>query len=175
MASKMRSAGVDKHDPQQRNRLGAALGALIEEVATSKQDFLVKAAERDGFVFADGVFRPAGTAPSAFAVTRVEELASIDERGRRLYLLANDSPNDAIAGAKELVESVCRTAGFELVPIAGDDAKESAAVRRCLQQLADVIARLGEVRNLAPRHARVAVGAAVTFTGFVAETYVKRK
>jgi hypothetical protein len=76
---------------------------------------------------------------------------------------------------KELVESVCRTAGFELVPIAGDDAKESAAVRRCLQQLADVIARLGEVRNLAPRHARVAVGAAVTFTGFVAETYVKRK
>jgi hypothetical protein len=51
MASKMRSAGVDQHDPQQRNRLGAALGALIEEVATSKQDFLVKAAERDGFVF----------------------------------------------------------------------------------------------------------------------------
>src|SRR5450755_3296283 len=56
-------ASVDQHDPQELNRLSDALGALIEEVAASKQDFLVKAAERDGFSFADGVFRPAGTAP----------------------------------------------------------------------------------------------------------------
>src|ERR1700688_1325506 len=44
---------VDQQDPQQLERLGDALGALIEEVAASKQEFLVKAAERDGFIFAD--------------------------------------------------------------------------------------------------------------------------
>jgi Abortive infection C-terminus len=206
-------ASVDQHDPQQLDRLGDALGALIEEVAASKQDFLVKAAERDGFLFADGAFRPAGTAPSSFAVTRVEDLAFIDDRGRRLHLLANDSPKDAIGGAKELVESVCRTVlrligepapgktadlvdiakstlkALELVPAGIDDAKKGAAlVRRCLQQLGAVVASLGELRNsygsgygrdgkwigLSPRHARLAVGAAVTFAGFVAETYVER-
>lgn len=206
-------ASVDQHDPQQLDGLGDALGALIEEVAASKQDFLVKAAERDGFLFADGVFRPAGTAPSSFAVARVEDLAFIDDRGRRLHLLANDSPKDAIGGAKELVESVCRTVlrligepapgktadlvdiakstlkALELVPAGIDDAKKGAAlVRRCLQQLGAIVASLGELRNsygsghgrdgkwigLSPRHARLAVGAAVTFAGFVAETYVER-
>jgi hypothetical protein len=183
-------AGVDQHDPQQLDQLGNALGALIEEVAASKQDFLVKAAERDGFLFTNGVFRPAATAPSSFTVTRVEDLASIDDRGRRLRLLANDRPTDAIGGAKELVESVCRTVlrlvgkpaptktadlvdiakstleALELVPAGVDDVKKSAAlVRRWLQQSGGV---------LSPRHARLAVGAAVTFAGFVAETYVER-
>jgi hypothetical protein len=205
-------ASVDQHDPQQLDRLGDALGALIEEVAASKEDFLVKAAERDGFFFADGAFRPAQTAPSSFAVTRVEDLAFIDDRGRRLHLLANDSPNEAIGGAKELVESVCRTVlrvtgepapgktdglvdiakstikALELVPGGIDDAKNSAAVvRRCLQQLSAVVDSLGELRSLygsghgrdgkwdlSRRHARLAVGAAVTFAGFVAETYGER-
>jgi hypothetical protein len=178
---------VDQHDPQQLDRLGDALGALIEEVAASKQEFLVKAAERDGFIFADGVFRPAGADQRSFAVTRVEDLASIEDRGRRLQLLANDNPKDAVGGAKELVESVCRTVlrligeqaprktadlvdiakstlqALEFVP-AGDDAEKSAAlVRRFLQQ-----------KSLSPRHARLAVGVAVTFAGFVAETYVER-
>jgi hypothetical protein len=204
---------VDQNDPQQLDRLADALGALIEEVATSKQDFLVKAAERDGFFFADGVFRPAGTVPSSFAVTRVEDLALIDDRGRRLHLLANDSPKDAIGGAEELVESVCRTVlrligepaprqtadlvdiakstleALEVVPGGINDAKKSAAVvRRFLQQLGAVVASIGELRNvygsghgrdgkwkgLSPRHARLAVGAAVTFAGFIAETYVER-
>src|SRR6202011_5134204 len=53
-------AGVNQHDPRQRDRLGAALGALIAEVAESKQEFLVRAAERDGFLFSDGIFRPSG-------------------------------------------------------------------------------------------------------------------
>ncbi len=61
---------VDQHDRQQLDRLAIALGAMIDEVAASKQDFLVKAAERDGFLFADGVFRPAGTGPGSSAVTR---------------------------------------------------------------------------------------------------------
>jgi hypothetical protein len=202
-------ASVDQHDPQQLGRLGDVLGALIDEVARSKQEFLVKAAERDGFVFAEGVFRPAGTSPRSFAVTRFEGLASIGDRAKRLYLLANESPADAIGGANELVESVCRTAlhligeraprkTADLVDIANstldaleriqegsDVAKKGAAlVRTCLQQLGVVVARLGELRNAdsslhgvderwngpSPRHARLAVGAAVTFADFIAET-----
>lgn len=50
---------VNQRDPKQLERLGTALGALIEEVAESKQAFLVKAAESDGFSFAAGAFRPA--------------------------------------------------------------------------------------------------------------------
>ena len=182
---------VDQHDPQQRDRLADAFGALIEEVAASKQEFLVKAAERDGFIFADGVFRAAGTAPSSFAVNRVEDLALIDDRGRRLQLLANDSPAEAIGGAKELIESVCRTVlrligepspgktadlvdiakstlkALEVAPAGIDDARNGAAlIRRCLQQLGAVVAR--------PRHARLAAGAAITFSVFVAETYLDR-
>jgi hypothetical protein len=207
-------ASVDQQDPQQLERLGDALGALIKEVAASKEDFLLKAAERDGFFLADGVFRPAGTAPSFFAVTGVEDLASIEERGRRLHLLAIDNPIDAIDGAKELFESVCRTVlrllgqpaagktadlvdiaksalgALELVPASVDDPKKKDAALICqfLQQLGAVVASFGERRNVygsghgrdgksqgyLPRHARLAVGAAVTFAGFVAETYVER-
>jgi predicted lactoylglutathione lyase len=58
-------AGVDQRDSKQLDRLGRALGALIDEVAESKKEYLVKAAEGDGFTFADGVFRPAATASSA--------------------------------------------------------------------------------------------------------------
>jgi len=192
-------AGVDQHDPRQLDRLGHALGALIEEVAASKVDFLVKAAESDHFTFADGVFRPAGTTPSSFAVTRIDDLAFIDDCGRRLHLLANDSPTEAIDGAEELVESVCRTVlrligdpapgktaalgdiaksmlkAVDVVPAGIDDAKKGAElVRKCLQQLGAVVAALAELKGLSPRHARLAVGAAVTFAGFVAETYVEQ-
>ena len=206
-------AGVDQNDPQQLNRLGDALGALIEEVAASKEDFLVKAAELDGFFFAKGVFRPAVTSQTSFAVTRLEELVFIDDRTGRLHLLANENPKDAIGGASELVESICRTllrlAGepapgktADLVDIAeatlkalervpagvGDVQKDAAVVRRCLQQLAAVVASLAELQNVygavrrrhgkwkgpSARHARLAVGAAVTFAGFVAETYAER-
>jgi hypothetical protein len=185
-------ASVNQHDPQQLDRLGAALGALIHEVAESKQRFLVTAAERDGFVFANGVFRPASPAQTSFAVTRVEDLASIDDRARRLYLLAKDSPNDAIGGAQALVESVCRTVlrlmgepapgkTADLVDIAKstlkaleDDTKKSAiVVSTCLLQLGSVVAHLDELRNLSPRHARLAAGAAITFAGFIAEAYLE--
>jgi hypothetical protein len=176
-------AGVDQLDPQELDRLGNALGALIEEVATSKQDFLVKAAERDGFSFVDGVFRPAATAPRSFAVTRVEDLALIEDRGRRLHLLANDNPTGAVGGAKELVESVCRTV-LRLIgePAPGKTADLVAIAKATLDaldqlQLSAVVAGLGEAqkwRGLSPRHARLAAGAAVTFVTFIAETYVER-
>ena len=166
-------AGVDQHDAQQLGRLGDALGALIEEVAASKKDFLVKAAERDGFLFADGAFRPAPAGPSSFAVTRVEDLALIDEHGRRLHLIANDNPKDAIGGSIELVESVCRTViaaigkpasgktadlvatvkstlnALDPVPEDVRDAKNRAVlVRKCLQQLSSIVASLAELQNL---------------------------
>jgi hypothetical protein len=202
-------AGVDQHDPQQVDRLGHALGALIEEVAASKVDFLVQAAERDGFSFTGGVFRPANTAPRAFAVTRAEDLALVDDRGRRLYLLANESPADAVAGAKELVESVCQTvlqlsgkpdsrktddfaavvaSALQVVAAStGDARRETAAVRRCLEQLGTVVASLAALRSVyasdrgrdgkpkraSSSHARLAVGAAVTLAGFVADAYLQ--
>lgn len=206
-------ASVDQHDSQQVDRLGDALGALIEHVAVSKEDFLVKAAECDGFSFADDVFRPMGTAPSSFAVARVEDFATIDDRGRRLRLIANENPNDAIGGAKQLVDSVCRTVfrligepastktsdladiavstlkAIEPVTVGIDDANSGAALARtCLQHLGAVVAILDELRNvddsghgrdgkwkgLSPRHARLAVETAVTFAGFVTETYAER-
>jgi hypothetical protein len=190
-------AGVDQQDPQQLDRLGDALGALIGEVATSKKDFLVKAAESDGFILADGVFRPAAKAASSFVVTRVEDFALIDDRGRRLHLLTNDSPKDAIGAAKELVESVClavlhllgeplpkktadladiaKTTLKALEPAGTDDAKKSANhVRKYLLQLGALVTSLDEWKGLSPRHARVGVGAAITFAGFIAETYVER-
>jgi hypothetical protein len=74
-------ASVDQGNPQQLARLGAVLGALIDEVATSKQDFLVQAAESDGFRFADGVFRQAGK---------------------------NEQPNGDSRKAEEQLESACR-------------------------------------------------------------------
>lgn len=148
----------------------------------------MKAAERDGFAFADGAFRPAGAAPSSFAVTRLEDLASIDDLGRRLHLLADDRPKDAVAGATELLESACRTvmrligkpapkktAG--LVDIAKSTLKTLGLEPLGLELLGALVATLGETRNvgnLSPRHARFASSLAVTFAAFVAETYVER-
>jgi hypothetical protein len=182
-------AGVDQNDPQQLDRLGRALGSLINAVATSKEEFLVKAAERDGFLFVEGVFRPVGTTPSSFAVTHIEDLALIHDCGRRLHLIANDNPKEAIGGAMTLVESICRTALRligEPAPVKsadlGDIAKATLNVlegtvrsRRCLVQLAVVVASVGEMQSVhgSPRHARLAVGAAVTFAVFVAEMYLE--
>ncbi|MFY9739859.1 MAG: hypothetical protein WAK11_12545 [Candidatus Cybelea sp.] len=183
-------ASVNQHDPQQLDRLGIALGALIAAAASSKEDFLVGAARSDGFVFVDGAFRPAESEAGSFAVTRAQDLASIDDRARQLHLLASDRPKEAIDGAKELVESVCRTllsligkpaprktAG--LVDIAKSTLKvlDPAPARidgECLQQLVVLVGTLSAMRSsrsASPRHARLAVGAAATFAGFVAETY----
>jgi hypothetical protein len=179
-------ASIDQHDPEQSNRLGDALGALIGEVATSKEEFLVKAAERDGFFFADGTFRPTEIAAASFAVKGVEDLAFIDDRSRRLHLLANDNPQDATRGASELVESVCRTVLLSigkpapgkaagLVAIAESTLEALALSPGIPRQLCAVVAALCETRNgLSPRHARLAAGAAVAFARFIAEPYVER-
>lgn len=178
-------SGVDQRDPQQLERLGHALGALIAEVASSKEDFLVKAAESDGFVFADGVFRPAETAPSSFAIARAEDFALIEDRGRRLYLLANDSPQGAIGGARELLQSVCLTVlrltgarpvskKTDLAEIAKSALEALKLAPAGIEQLGAVVAGLGKLRKVSPRHARLAIGAGVAFSGFVAETYAER-
>jgi hypothetical protein len=143
----------------------------------------------------------------------VDDLRAIADQAVRLHSLANERPTDAIGGAKELVESVCKTVlrlsgedvpgkgadlvevaklalkTLDLVPADVDEAKKGAAlVRKCLQQLGAVVASLGELRNLygsghgrdgrwkglSPRHARLAVGAAITVAEFIAETYLER-
>lgn len=193
-------ASVDQSDAEQLQRLGRALGALIGEVAASKRDYLVTAAERDGFVFANGAFAPAVTGPGSFAVTRIEDVSAIDERARRLHLLANESPRDAVRGAVELVESICRVAllsigereparaadlgeiveaalgALENARVAGDDAtNRTAAVRTALGQCGAAVARLGDVSDgLTPRHARFVTGAAAALGTFVAESYRER-
>jgi hypothetical protein len=183
-------ASVNQADPQQLDRLGVALGALIEAAASSKEDFLVNAARSDGFVFVDGAFRPAESDASSFAVTRAEDLASIDARARRLHLLANDRPTEAIDGANELVESVCRTLlgligkpaprkTADLLDIAKStlEALEPAPARidgECLRQLVVLVGTLSAMRSLrgvSPRRARLAVGAAAAFAAFIAEAY----
>ncbi len=171
-------AAVDQQDPQQRNRLGDALGALIEEVATSKKDYLVKSAERDGFVFIDGVFR-AAAATISFAIARVADFARIDEFGRRLSVLADERPADAVAGAAELVASVCvavrasPNAPAEIAAVG----KGAALVHSSVEQLCAVVARLNELPagDLAPGHARLAAGVAVAVACFLAETYAIRE
>ena len=91
-------ASVDQRDAQQLDRLGVALGALIDEVAESKQLFLVTAAQSDGFAFAGGVFRPMeGGAQEPTA-----------DLTKRLHALADDHPNDAIAASKQQIESTFR-------------------------------------------------------------------
>ena len=64
-------AAIDQRDPQQLRRLGVALGALVAETAESKHDYLVRAAERDGFRFTDGAFvapKPSGRARTSAAI-----------------------------------------------------------------------------------------------------------
>ncbi len=90
---------------------------------------------------------------------------------------------DLVALAKATMKTL------ELVPSDVDDSKKGAEiVRRCLQQLGAVVSSLGELRNLygsghgrdgkwkglGPRHARLAIGAAITIAEFFAETYLER-
>jgi hypothetical protein len=78
---------------------------------------------------------------------------------------------------------------LEPVPAnAGDAKKGTVLVRTCLLQLCAIVANIGELQNssrsrrghggkrngLSTRHGRIAVGAAVTLAGFVAETYAER-
>jgi hypothetical protein len=92
-----------------------------------------------------------------------------------LRLIRSPAPGKT-AGLVDIATSTL--AALELAPAGIDDAIQGAdLVGRCLQQLGAVVARLGELRKrkgLSPRHARLAVGAAVTFAGFVAETYAER-
>jgi len=152
-------AGVDQRDAKQLQQLGDALGALIDEVADSKKPFLVGAAEADGFTFADGAFRVASIDANSFAITRLEDAASIDDRSRRLHVLAAERPAKAIAGARQLVESVSR--------LAGDDCG--------IRELVDIVERFDElsktksgVSKITAHHARLAVDSAVAFARFAA-------
>jgi hypothetical protein len=170
---------IDQHDARQLQQLGDALGALIDEVADSKKPFLVGAAEADGFTFADGAFRLASIEANSFAITRLDEGASIDDRRRRLHVLAAKHPAKAIAGARQLVESVSTLAGDDC-GVRGTS-KAVTAIRNGLQQLADLVQRFDELsktKATAPEitadHARLAVDSAMAFVRFAAASTGRR-
>lgn len=209
-------ASVNQSQIRQVERLAEALGWIVEMIERGNPETferLRRAAERDGFTYADGRLRATRVAIAPFVAVAVDDLRAIGDHAVRLHSLANERPTDAIGGAKELVESVCKTVlrlsgeaasgksadlldvakaamkVLDLVPADVDEAKKGAdIVRRCLQQLGAVVASLGELRNLygsghgrdgkwkglSPRHARLAVGAAITVAEFIAETYLDR-
>jgi hypothetical protein len=157
-------ANVDQRDKRQLQRLGDALGALIDEVADSKKEFLIGAAERDGFAFENGAFRAASTAKSSFAITQLDP-ASIEDVARRLDALASRSPKDAIAGAKQLVDSVLA------LHVAGQVPED---IDECLQRLRWIVQKVSEFRiegrsnKTVAGYAKLAIGAAVTLGAFAA-------
>ncbi len=159
-------AGVDRQDERQLQQLGDALGALIDEVADSKKAFLIGAAERDGFSLTDGAFRIAVTDASSFALTSLDD-ASIDDRIRRLNVLAGERPGDAIAGSRQLVESAGRLAG-DGYGVSGSN-KTAAVVRVGLRNIAQLIDSLDAVEDskLTATHAKFCVDAAAALVGFV--------
>jgi hypothetical protein len=111
-------ASVDQHDPQQLDRLGDVLGALIEEVATSKKDFLVAAAERDGFIFEEGVFRPAGAAKvkdPRIATTAVE-LRGPGKRARAAATSATVIVDARYAKAQDAIVVRLNTGSTLIIP-----------------------------------------------------------
>jgi hypothetical protein len=162
-------AGVNRKDERQLQQLGDALGALIDEVADSKKAFLIGAAERDGFSLTDGAFRIAVTDASSFALTSLDDIAAIDDRIRRLRVLAGERPGDAVAGSRQLVESAGRIAG-DGFGIGGKN-KTAAVVRVGLRNLAQLIDSLDDLADakLTAAQARLAVDAAAALVSFVAD------
>ncbi|MEO7202551.1 MAG: hypothetical protein ABI431_06950 [Candidatus Tumulicola sp.] len=160
-------AGVDRNDERQLQQLGDALGALIDEVADSKKAFLIGSAERDGFSLTDGTFRVAVTDASSFALTSLDDAAAIDDRIRRLRVLAGELPGDAVAGSRQLVESAGRIAGDGI----GGKNKTAAVVRVGLRNLAQLIDSLDDLADakLTAAQARLAVDAAAALVWFVAD------
>ena len=162
---------IDQKNARQLQQLGDALGALIEEAATSKQPFLIAAAEGDGFEYVNGAFRVASTAAASFAISRLDDTAGLDDRIRRLQVLAQNHPAEATAGVRELVRSVSQLAGGGF-GVRGTR-KSSTVVRNGLQSLAELVDGLDEPveSNDAQEEvhrARLAVDCAAAFAAYVA-------
>jgi hypothetical protein len=164
---------IDQRDARQLQQLGDALGALVDEAAVSKQTFLITAAETDGFELVNGAFRVAATGANAFAISRLDDTTALEDRIRRLQVLAQDRPAQAIAGARKLVESTSSIAGdAHGVRGAGKLAK---AVRETLQELAGIVERFDELASAKPTadgitadHARLVVNSAAALVAFIA-------
>lgn len=169
-------ASIDQADSRDVARLARALGTILEmyepEAAKRPTGALAEAAARDGFPYEDGGFKVAAGSSLPFTVDTAREFEFIPERGNRLSALADENPTDAIGGAKELVESTCRTVlrlrgepapsggadlteivkatlkSLELVPADVDQTKKAGGlVKRCLQQLGAVTSTVAELRN----------------------------
>ena len=84
-------ASIKQRDAKQMQRLLAAFSAMLNEVATSKVDFLVNAAERDGFAFVDGTFRLADERSRAKVLEDevAQFLSTLTERGFSISEIAS--------------------------------------------------------------------------------------
>lgn len=168
---------IDQNDPRELLKLCEALSSILSDLEPLETngtfDALVKALQQDGFRHSEGHLTADRPPLIGFAVSGVEDLDNLRSRLDRLAALVDEHPTEAIGGAKELVESVCKTVlrlsgepeprgtadlvelakaamkVLDLVPVEVDQSKKGAEiVRRCLQQLGAVVSSLGELRNL---------------------------
>jgi hypothetical protein len=147
---------IDQRNSRQLQQLGDALGALIDEAADSKKEFLIRAAENDGFTYKDGAFCVARVSKNSFAIRTADQLTSAGDLGRRLEALIGRKPKEAIGGAKELARSVLELAS----PV-------PAPTRRYLEELALI---LESIDGDTPAYARLVVTTATALATFIAET-----
>jgi hypothetical protein len=147
---------IDQRDARQLQQLGDALGALIDEVADSKKEFLIRAAENDGFSYKDGAFCVARVSRNSFAIRTADQLTSAGDLGRRLEALIGRKPKEAIGGAKELARSVVELAAPAPTP-----------THRYLKELALI---LESIDGDTPACARLVVATATALAAFIAET-----
>jgi len=170
-------ASADQNDIRAVVRLADALGAIVERLDDDgdheKAAALRAHALKDGFTYSNAHFEAASSSATIFAAVEIDDLGELPAVVQRLHLLCVDSPSEAIGGAKELIETVCRTilrlAGeaqpvasadlgeltkatmkvLELAPADVDSAKKGVdLIRLCLQQLGAVVNSLGQLRNL---------------------------
>lgn len=156
-------------------RLANALGSIVTTLdsygATGPADELRAEALRDGFAWVNARFETAAPHVASFRSVEELDLADLPGEVQRLYELCETRPQDAIGGAKDLVESACKTilrlAGdgvtsvempalkkaalnrLNLVPNDVDDEKKGAeAIRACLGHVSEIPVSLARLRNL---------------------------
>lgn len=168
-------ASVNQNDARDVGRLAEALGWILEIAERAHPDTFEKlrcAAQRDGFAYAEGRLRPTRAAVAPFVAVNVDDLRAIGDQAVRLHLLANERPTDAIGGAKELVESVCKTVlrlTGEPVPRKGADLVEVA--RATMKALELVPAGVDEAKK--GRRGRAQVPSATRCVGSIARRTAK--
>lgn len=169
------AAAEPQTDVRSVARLADALGGIVSilesDEASDAADELRAEALRDGFAWVNSRFETA--APHVALYRSIEERDLTDLRGevQRLYDLCETRPQDAIGGAKDLVESACKTilrlagddvTGMEIPALkratlnrlnllpddVNDEKKGGDAIRACLGHVSEIPVSLARLRNL---------------------------